>query len=85
MRPVLFSGDPQFWYETQRTLGHAAYGGADTGEVLVTAQRITAGDYDCWHDEWLALADRIAGEAEAATKAGHPISGRDGMLRASNY
>jgi pimeloyl-ACP methyl ester carboxylesterase len=85
MKPMLFSDDPQFWYETQRALGHAAYGGADTGEVLVTAQRITAGDYDSWHDEWLALADRIAREAEAALKAGHPISGRDGMLRASNY
>jgi pimeloyl-ACP methyl ester carboxylesterase len=85
MKPVLFCDDPPFWSETQRALGHAAYGGADTGEVLVTAQRITAGDYDSWHDEWLALADRIAGEAESAIKAGHPISGRDGMLRASNY
>jgi hypothetical protein len=33
----------------------------------------------------LALADRIADEAAAAIAAGHPISGRDGMLRASNY
>jgi hypothetical protein len=24
MRPVLFAGDPQFWYETQRVLGRAA-------------------------------------------------------------
>jgi hypothetical protein len=31
MQPVLFPDDPQFWYETQRALGHAAYGGADTG------------------------------------------------------
>jgi WhiB family transcriptional regulator, redox-sensing transcriptional regulator len=30
MQPVLFADDPQFWYETQRPLGHAAYGGADT-------------------------------------------------------
>ena len=85
MQPVLFADDPQFWCETQRALGHTAYGGADTGEVLVTAQRIVAGDHDSWHDEWLAIADRIADEAEAALAAGHPVTGRDGMLRASNY
>jgi hypothetical protein len=72
MQPALFADDPQFWYETQRVLGHAAYGGADTGEVLTTAQRITVGDYDRWHDEWLAIADRIADEAEAALKDGPP-------------
>jgi pimeloyl-ACP methyl ester carboxylesterase len=85
MQPALFADDPQFWYETQRVLGHAAYGGADTGEVLTTAQRITVGDYDRWHDEWLAIADRIADEAEAALKDGHQVSARDGLLRASNY
>jgi dipeptidyl aminopeptidase/acylaminoacyl peptidase len=85
MQPVLFADDKQFWYQTQRVLGHAAYGGADTGEVLSTAQRIVSGDYDSWHDEWLATAERIAREAEGAIKAGHRISGRDGLLRASNY
>jgi dipeptidyl aminopeptidase/acylaminoacyl peptidase len=85
MQPVLFADDEQFWYETQRVLGHAAYGGADTGEVLSAAQRIVSGDHDSWHDEWLATAERIAREAEGAIKAGHRISGRDGLLRASNY
>ncbi len=85
MQPVLFADDKQFWYQTQRVLGHAAYGGADTGEVLATVQRIVSGDYDSWHDEWLATAERIAREAEGAVKAGHRISGRDGLLRASNY
>jgi dienelactone hydrolase len=85
MQPVLFAEDKQFWYETRRVLGHAAYGGADTGEVLATAQRIVSGDYDSWHDEWLATAERIAREAESAVNAGHRVSGRDGLLRASNY
>jgi hypothetical protein len=40
MRPLLFPGDTQFWYETLRALGHTAYGGADVGEVVTTAQRI---------------------------------------------
>jgi hypothetical protein len=33
MRPLLFPDDLQFWYETLRWLGLAAYGGADFGEV----------------------------------------------------
>jgi pimeloyl-ACP methyl ester carboxylesterase len=85
MQPVLFADDPQFWYETQRVLGHTAYGGADSGEVLATAQRIVAGDYDSWHDEWLVTADRVAREAQDTLYAGHAISARDGLLRASSY
>jgi hypothetical protein len=85
MKPVLFADDPQFWFETLRTLGHAAYAGADIGEVLTTAQNIVAGDYDSWHDEWLATADRIAAEAETQLTAGHRTSARDGLMRASNY
>ena len=45
MRPLLFPDDTQFWYETLRALGHTAYSGADIGEVVTTAQRITANDY----------------------------------------
>ncbi|WP_214416491.1 alpha/beta hydrolase family protein [Sphaerisporangium fuscum] len=85
MEPLFFSGNPQFWYETLRTFGHIAYGGADFGEVVVTARRITAGDYDSWHDEWLATADRVAAEGRTALAAGHRISARDAFLRASNY
>ena len=83
--PLLFGDDPQFWYETQRTLGHSAYGGADVGEVLSTAQRIVAGDYDGWHDQWSATAERVAAEAQQALAGGHRVSARDGLLRASNY
>src|SRR6476646_1615754 len=85
MQPLLFPDDPQFWFETLRTLGHTAYGGADVGEVVTTSARITAGDYDSWHDEWLATADRVAVEGEAMLGAGHRISARDNLLRASNY
>lgn len=85
MEPVLFPDDTSFWFETLRVLGAAAYGGADIGEVLVTAQAITAGDYDSWYDQWLATADRVAAEAEKAQAAGHLVSARDGLLRASNY
>jgi alpha-beta hydrolase superfamily lysophospholipase len=85
VEPLLFSDDPSFWYETLRVLGATAYGGADIGEVLTTAQAITAGDYDSWHDQWLATADRVAAEAEKSLAAGHLVSARDGLMRASNY
>ncbi len=85
MQPLLFPEDTSSWYETQRTLGHTAYGGADVGEVLTTAQAITAGDYDSWHDEWLTTADWVADEAEEMLAAGHRISARDGLMRANNY
>jgi dienelactone hydrolase len=85
MKPLLFPEDTTFWYETQRTLGHAAYGGADIGEVLTTAQAITAGDYDSWHDEWLATADWVSAEADKMLAEGHRISARDGLMRANNY
>jgi alpha-beta hydrolase superfamily lysophospholipase len=81
MRQLLFPDDPQFWFETLRVFGHAGYGGADFGEVLATADRITAGDYEGWHDAWLATADRLA--AEAATSG--PVTARDLNLRASTY
>ncbi|MGV9933732.1 alpha/beta hydrolase family protein [Streptomyces olivaceoviridis] len=85
MRPVLFEDNPSFWFETLRSFGHIAYGGADFGEVLTTAQRIRGGDFDSWYDEWLATADRVAEVAREAEQAGHRVSAHDAWLRASNY
>src|SRR6516164_10364327 len=85
VRPLLFPDDQQFWYETLRALGHTAYGGADIGEVVTTAQRITAGDYDSWYEQWAATAARVEAEARAQLAAGHPVSAHDGLLRAATY
>lgn len=85
LRPVVFEGDDTFWFETLRSLSHAAYGGSDFGEVLATAQKIEPGNVDSWHDEWLALAGRIAGEASRSQKRGHQVSAHDSFLRAANY
>jgi len=82
---MLFENDKQFWFETQRALGHTTYGGADTGEVLATAARITPGDYDSWYAEWFATAQVIEAEARQALARGHRVTARDGLLRASNY
>ncbi|WP_163508129.1 alpha/beta hydrolase family protein [Fodinicola acaciae] len=81
MKPLLFEDDAQFWFETLRVFGHAAYGGADFGEVVTTASRITAGDYDSWHDAWLATADRLAAEARRS----RPVTARELNMRASTY
>jgi len=85
MKALLFPGDQQFWYETLRALGHTAYGGADIGEVVTTAQRITAGDYGSWYAQWAATAQRTEAEARAQLAAGHQVSARDGLLRAATY
>ncbi|WP_147918298.1 alpha/beta hydrolase family protein [Ruania zhangjianzhongii] len=85
MKPLFFPDDAQFWFETLRTFGHITYGGADFGEVAVTAERITSGDYDSWHDQWRHTADRVAGEGRDSLASGHRISARDAFLRASNY
>ena len=85
LKPFLFEKDETFWYETLRSFGHIAYGGADFGEVVVTAQRIRGGDYDSWHDEWRLTADRVAAEAQQSLAAGRNVSARDAFFRASNY
>jgi alpha-beta hydrolase superfamily lysophospholipase len=85
VRQLLFPDDVQFWFETLRSFGHIAYGGADFGEILAISGQIIEGDYDSWHDAYLAAADRIAAEAGDALRAGYRVSARDGLLRASNY
>ncbi len=74
-----------FSFETLRTAGFANYGGADLGEVLVTARAIPEGDEAAWLKQWEATADRVAGIGERALAAGHVVSAREAFLRASNY
>ncbi|MFD9965692.1 alpha/beta hydrolase family protein [Amycolatopsis sp. NPDC058986] len=81
MKQLMFEDDAQFWFETVRLFSHAAYGGADFGEVLAAASQVKPGDYDSWHDAYLALADRLAEEAKSA----RPVTERDLLMRASTY
>lgn len=81
----IFDTDESFSFETLRTVGYTAYGGADIGEVIATAQRITPGDWESWYREWRALADRIAGIAQGCAADGHAVSASSAYLRASNY
>jgi hypothetical protein len=77
--------DESFSFETLRTTGFAAYGGADLGEVLTTASRIGEGGEASWHQAWKATAQRVAEIGEQALASGHRVSAREALLRAANY
>ncbi|SDT45467.1 alpha/beta hydrolase family protein [Bradyrhizobium canariense] len=77
--------DESFSFETLRAAGFAVDGGADLGEIIVTAEKIGEGDEAAWHREWKALAARIEAAGEASFAAGHKVSAREAFLRASNY
>jgi pimeloyl-ACP methyl ester carboxylesterase len=77
--------DESFSFETLRAAGYATYGGAELGEVLVTARRIPEGDEQAWTTEWAATAARVERIGREALAAGHRVSAREALLRASNY
>jgi hypothetical protein len=81
----IFDTDESFSFETLRAVGYTVYGGADIGEVITTAERITPGDTESWYSEWRALADRIATIADKCAADGHVASAGSAYLRASNY
>ncbi|MBN2025229.1 MAG: alpha/beta hydrolase [Actinobacteria bacterium] len=83
--PALVFSDPELQFQLTRALGDTAYGGADVGECLSTAERIVEGDVDSWYAEWYETAERILSLAETSLAAGHEVSAREAYLRASTY
>jgi pimeloyl-ACP methyl ester carboxylesterase len=77
--------DESFSFEALRAACFANYGGADLGEVLVTARAIPEGDEVAWHREWKATAQRVASLAQQSLDGDHRVSAREAFLRASNY
>ena len=77
--------DESFSFEALRAAGYAAYSGAELGEVLVTCRRIPEGDEEAWSAEWAATAARVEQIGRDALAAGHRVSAREALLRASNY
>jgi hypothetical protein len=77
--------DDTFSFETLRTTGFANSFGADLGEVLATARQVTDGDQASWHRAWKATAARVAELGERSLAAGHRVTARENLLRASNY
>ena len=77
--------NPDFTFELIRTLGYTYEKGADIGESISTAKKITDSDFSSWYFHWLATADRIEAVANTAQKNGATITARNAFLRASNY
>jgi hypothetical protein len=81
----LFFDDVNFDGQLQRTVGKSDSGMANVGECLYIASQITPGDRNSWYREWSAVANRLVDQGDQALAGGHPISARDGYLRACEY
>jgi pimeloyl-ACP methyl ester carboxylesterase len=77
--------DDEFDYQLIRALGVADYGGSTVGECLSAAAAIVDGSPKSWASEFGRLAERVEARGRACLAAGHAISGRDHLLRASTY
>lgn len=77
--------DKEFHYQFIRAMNLIPFGGADVQECLDTASRISDGDMESWHNEWLALAERVYAHAEDFAKEGNTVSARNHYLKASGY
>lgn len=77
--------EPEYAYQTLRTLSATSVGAADCGECLETFSHITEGDDESWYSQWFQLATRLEKEAETSQRQGHIESARSAFRRASNY
>ncbi len=82
----------QYWpehkvwsYAIMRLIAQASYGGGDFNEIHRAAAKMTVGDWDSWRDGWTALGDECVALADDALAAGHTVTARKALLRASNY
>jgi dipeptidyl aminopeptidase/acylaminoacyl peptidase len=84
MNEAIFD-DGDFDGQLQRSVGKADSGMANVGECLAIAGQITPGDRDSWYRAWSGFAARLAGQGRTAMAAGHRVSARSVLLRASEY
>jgi len=77
--------DDEFNYQLIRALGVADYGGSTVGECLAVAAGIADGSPRSWALAFERLASQVEDRGRACLDAGHLISGRDHLLRASTY
>jgi hypothetical protein len=77
--------DDEFQFAFERVLGASYRQGADVGEVLATAGRITDGDADSWLREWTATAGTVWVAAVRARRSGRRVSALAHFRRAATY
>ncbi len=77
--------DDEFDYQLIRAMGVADYGGSTVGECLAVASEITDGSPRSWAVAFERLAGRVEDRGRTCLGAGHRVSARDHLLRASTY
>jgi alpha-beta hydrolase superfamily lysophospholipase len=67
--------------------GMAPYGAVALGEIDWVVQKLhqRANEPQAWHEEWCAVADKVAAAGDAAAKAGNGATAGNYYLRAGNY
>jgi len=81
-RILRFFKSQAFHYQTLRTLGHSASGGANIGECLSAVSCIRNADPESWYESWHELGRKcssMVAESQDTTGRGKAL------LRASNY
>jgi len=56
-----------------------------SGECFYAASQIKDGDPESWYAAWTAIAQRVESQATQALEKWHPVSAREGYLRAFTY
>jgi pimeloyl-ACP methyl ester carboxylesterase len=83
--PIEGFAQPEMAFQFLRALSVVFAGGGALGECLAVRGQVEDGDAGGWVKGFTAMADRLAAEAGAAMAAGHEVSARDLLLRASMY
>lgn len=82
--PIL-STNPMWEMFGQRALSTTFYGGADIGECVSTAARVTGDSPEEWYREWTRTAERLFAIGRTSEDAGHRVSSREAYFRAAMY
>ena len=77
--------DELFEAQLLRAIGYAPYGGADAGECLAAAGRITGTDLDSWHDVWSGRRRACPARPRPVRPPATPSAPGSGFFRAANY
>jgi alpha-beta hydrolase superfamily lysophospholipase len=80
----MLSDDRTFDFNLLRWHGIAPYRGSDVAELHDVAERITPGDFESWHREFVGLAERVEREGWEGLRASRATL-RDRSFRAASY
>jgi len=78
----IYFDDPEYDRQFLRALDDAPLG-AQIGEAWAIPAQIRPGDAASWYNAWSSYADRLYGLACKPNAAGHRVSARNALLRAS--